>query len=45
MMRDEVLAMREVREVLDSINQAWRTRSFKNLQQFFDDDIVVMGQD
>ena len=35
--------MHEVREVLDSINKAWRTRSFEHLQQFFDDDIVVMG--
>jgi len=35
--------MDEVRQALDSLNEAWRTRRFDVLDQFFDDDIVMKG--
>ena len=35
--------MDEVRQTLDSLNLAWRTRRFDDLAEFFDDDIVMKG--
>ena len=35
--------MNEVRQALDSLNHAWRTRRFDALGQLFDDDIVMRG--
>ena len=35
--------MNEVRQALDSLNHAWRTRRFDIFDQLFDDDIVMKG--
>jgi hypothetical protein len=35
--------MNEVRQALDCLNQAWRTRRFDVLGRCFDDDIVLKG--
>lgn len=35
--------MDDIRQALDDLNQAWRTRRFDALEQFFDEDVVMKG--
>jgi hypothetical protein len=35
--------MDEVRQALDSLNHAWRTKRFDVLDELFDEDIVMKG--